>query len=178
MSTKPKLPKWITRTIYVLSFCAAILALAFPSALEMSARADVFRTLAEIGGALIGLVGVIGVFGFSSLRSTLREIRKEHSQLGKIPIGTIEKAGGLDLLQSELKQLKNEEEEMVQRINTNLRAFAALIFAFLAQILTAIMGLGQVVLAGDWRFLLFLSFGMLFEGGFQIYLFARDTAAA
>lgn len=142
------------------------LALLFPPNLDVGVRADVFRTLAEIGGALLGLVGVIGVFLLTSFQTSLSDISRDFSMLEdkKARLGNLGDEG------KRFDQLKAEAEEIkTRRIPKSRLGFFATISFLLAEIVFAIMGLGQVPFP-DWRFPLSFSLGSIFAAGYLIFI--------
>jgi hypothetical protein len=151
---------------YALPFGAAALALLFPYGLEINVRADVFRTLAEVGGALLGLVGVIGVFALTSFQTTLSDLNRDSFTLEQIKA----RIGNLGKDEERLKRFKDEAEEIkTRRIPKCRLGFFATISFLLVEIVFAFMGLGQVPFP-DWRWPLSITFGSIFAVGYLIFL--------
>ncbi len=165
--------------LIVLTTLAPVIPFVFPNQLALTSRADVFRTLADIGAALIGFVGVIGVFGLEALRSSLHEISAEMNDLERYlnEKGALESAvHELDKFRDKLKGLEAEKARVCDRQQSAPRLILVTLYFFLIQIVSSLLGLGDVTIVGDWRLPLAFSFFGLFTGVYLVYIFVSAIA--
>jgi len=171
-------------TISLMGSLSVLLSFMFPYGLNLSQRTDVFRALAEVGGALIGFVGIVGVFGLGSVRSAVSDIGKlvgrlqtEERRLNwKSITGTITYSTAPSMmLDFEIDELRHRAENLRGLGRIGLVTLFLSLTSLILEICSAILGLAYVTLYGEWRWLLFFTFYTLFAGSYFLYMVARIT---
>lgn len=125
---------------------------------------------------MVGFIGVIGVFGLDSVRSTIREMNNDLSDLQKYHAERT-RAEGVGATQryptlvERIEQLQREIEDAKAKQPSRVNLLFLTVVVFLALVVFAIMGLGKVWDSLDWRVPLFMAFLALFEGSYAIYRF-------
>lgn len=175
-----------TFIISAMGFLSVVLSAVLPLDLIPSVRSDVFRTLAEVGGVLIGFIGIVGVYGLDSIRSRISDNSKRVGQLqGEyrrlepklIQLGQDETRPGtsvalttidfqIDALREQRKQFENDFKLAVGAL------FTSVMFSFVT-IVSAIFGISGVnvpIPLLGWRVLVFLNFFFLFASIYFIAL--------
>jgi hypothetical protein len=138
-------------TVVLLSLGAWGLASLAPAELELTLKIDIFSTMAQVGGVLLGLTGIFGVFLLESVRSTFRDIRRLESPVSK----------------EELMRRFEEKQQAYQRVLESvvpMVGFLMSIICYVAEIVTAVLGLANAPNANLFNWLLFADFEFLFMG--------------
>lgn len=174
-----------TIVILIMGLVSVALAFVFPLELDNALRTDLFRALAEVGGALIGFVAIVGVFGLDSIRSRVSDIGMQISELQSEQRGVDRTyvAGTLPYTETAIIILELQIAELRKRRNglrdygrAGLMLLFFSVIAFIVEICCTILGMARLSpIYSDWRWLLYFAFFSLFAGSFLIFLLAQQT---
>ena len=142
-------PLWFLAGALILGLGAVGFAFIFPQDLDLNLKIEVFRTLAQVGGVLLGLIGGIGVFALQSVKSAALEIRRLQSDADLSPPVRI-------------RGMSNALGRLAAAA-VPMSTFLISLGCLLLQIMTAILGLASVA-TGNFNVLLALNFALLFLG--------------
>ena len=167
---------------------ALTLMLCWPISLELAwyVRIDLFRTLAEVAGALLGFFGIVGVYGLDSVRSRISDNSKRVGQLqgeyrrlapkliqpetgDQWPVISV----GLTTIDFQINALREQNKKFEEDSRfAVITLFGSAIFSFVT-IVSSVFGISgvDVPIPGlGWRVLLLSSFYFLFVSIFFIVL--------
>lgn len=176
------LPRIVAWTMGV---AAVALTFVFPLELDNALRTDIFRTLAQVGGALIGFVAIVGVFALNSIQSRVSDISKQIGELQSeqrevdrtyMPETLPYAKTAIIVLELQIVRLRERREELRDYGRLGLILLFFSVISFIAEIWSAVLGMARLsVIASDWRWMLFYTFYSLFAGSYMIYLLAQQT---
>ncbi len=158
----------------ILAFLSYGFTTLIPLQLELDLRIEIFKAVGQLGGIMLGFMGLIAVFGLESLRSNIRELRKQEAQVKGLVVMQ-HFAQGLSSALS--KQTEKTEASVQPIVDATMQAsqktlaygiktfvaFVASVIFFVLQFLFAILGLGTAS-SEIWRQILFLSLTTLLLG--------------
>lgn len=167
---------WLLVVGFILSLGTFGFASLIPSELDLSLKVEIFRTMAQLGGVLLGLTGSIGIFTLESVRSVIRDIQRLRSEIS-IPQTEFERRR----LPPDFRRRKAEEMQkafgrLYSRGTTPMSAFLISIICYVLQIMTAILGLASSP-SGGITIQLFLTFEMMVLGALSFVYMATSSIA-
>lgn len=159
--------------LFVIFYVPYFLFYGLPLDTPMANRLEMFRALAQIGGALVGFAGIVGVFGLDAIRSAMAENSRTASDLQIRNVTQFTSPSEVDL---RITDLYRRNALLRRYMESSLKdMFLTLVF-FLVQIIVAVLGLSGES-QSDWRGGLTLCFTFLSLGTYVLYTLTRRVTA-
>lgn len=127
---------------------------------------EMFKALAEVGGALVGFAGIVGIFALDAIRSAIGDNNNAAANL-RIKGKDV----GMVFVDNELMALRNRNRDLGRYMQSSLKDLFLTFVVFILEITFAVLGISGE--SPNWRGLLTACFGFLFMGTYVLYTLAR-----